>query len=291
MLHTLKNGILTVEINDRGAELFSVRRDGCEYLWQGDPAYWAGRAPNLFPICGRLYEGVYTWESKTYEMILHGFAKVSDFRPVRISDAEMRFVLESDAETKKSYPFDFVFTVSYRLNGNRLETELSVVNTDEGILPFAWGAHPGFNVPLGGEGDFSDYVLEFSEPCSPDELIFSDDLHLNTGKKRAYPLEGGRRLPLSHRIFDTDALFLSRVADTVTLKSEKSARYVTFHYPEFPYLGIWHAPKSDAPYVCIEPWCGLPAYHEVTDDFATKSDMFRILPGESKTARYEITFG
>ena len=28
MLHTLKNGILTVEINDRGAELFSVKRDG-----------------------------------------------------------------------------------------------------------------------------------------------------------------------------------------------------------------------------------------------------------------------
>ena len=60
MEYVLKNGTLTATVESYGAELRSVVKDGAEYLWQGDPAYWAGRAPVLFPICGRLVEGKYT---------------------------------------------------------------------------------------------------------------------------------------------------------------------------------------------------------------------------------------
>ena len=58
-----------------------------------------------------------------------------------------------------------------------------------------------------------------------------------------------------------------------------------------PYLGLWHAQKSEAPYVCIEPWCGLPSFDGEVDDFTQKCDMFRIPAGEEKTVRYAVTFG
>lgn len=75
MLYTIFNDFIEVTISDVGAELQSIRSksDGTEYLWQGNPEFWAGRAYNLFPICGRLTEGRYTFEGKTYEMNLHGF--------------------------------------------------------------------------------------------------------------------------------------------------------------------------------------------------------------------------
>ena len=49
----LKSDYLQVEFQSLGGALSSIKdKDGVEYLWQGDPAYWSGQAPVLFPICG-----------------------------------------------------------------------------------------------------------------------------------------------------------------------------------------------------------------------------------------------
>ena len=65
---TLKNKDLTVTVNELGAELKSVRCDGMEYLWNGDPAFWSGTAPMLFPICGTLKEDRFTYQGKEIHM-------------------------------------------------------------------------------------------------------------------------------------------------------------------------------------------------------------------------------
>ena len=63
MIYYIENEYLRVGVSSLGAELMSiVKRDGeIEYLWQGDKKYWGGRAPNMFPICGRLFEGKYKY--------------------------------------------------------------------------------------------------------------------------------------------------------------------------------------------------------------------------------------
>lgn len=289
MQYILKNDQLTVTLSDHGAEMTSVKRGSCEYVWQGDPTYWSGQAPLLFPICGRLFEQTYTYEGNTYRQGTHGFVRASDFEVLSATDTEIVFVLKANDETHANYPFDFELTVTYRLEGSCLTTTADIRNTGNEILPATFGGHPGFNVPLDGNGDFSDYYLEFGEACSPDEILMTPTCFL-TGKRRAYPLTDGKRLPLSHDLFAIDAIFMSRIADTVTLKSEKSARSVTLRYPDMPYLGIWHAPRTDAPYVCIEPWCGLPAYDQTIEDFSEKPDMFRICPGDTKTVSFSVSF-
>ena len=35
-METLSNSVLTVQIAEHGAELQSIKKDGKEYLWQGD---------------------------------------------------------------------------------------------------------------------------------------------------------------------------------------------------------------------------------------------------------------
>ena len=67
MIHTISNDRLTVQINEKGAELWSIRSaDGTEYLWQGDPRYWSDRALNLFPQIGLCTDDRYTVDGKTY---------------------------------------------------------------------------------------------------------------------------------------------------------------------------------------------------------------------------------
>ena len=55
MVH-LRNELLAIEVSELGAELQSIKavENNVEYLWQGDPDIWSGRAPILFPIVGAL---------------------------------------------------------------------------------------------------------------------------------------------------------------------------------------------------------------------------------------------
>ena len=57
MVIELKSEQLRVQFNSFGGALSSIKdAEGLEYLWQGDPTYWSGQAPVLFPICGSLRE-------------------------------------------------------------------------------------------------------------------------------------------------------------------------------------------------------------------------------------------
>ena len=289
MIYTLKHDLLKIEVSDLGGELQSVKGNGCEYLWQGDPTYWTGRAPLLFPICGRFFGGKYTYAGKTYEMGTHGFLRHSLLSLVSNSDEELVLNLCANEETRKQYPFDFSFTVTYTLSGNRLTISATVENTGKEVLPFAFGGHPGFNVPLDGKSDFSDWYLDFSKPCTPNELIFSDTC-FDTGRTRLYALKDDQRLPLRHSLFDIDGVFLSGTPGQVRLKSDVSDRSVTLFYPDFPYLGLWHKPRSEAPYVCIEPWCGLPSPDGKIEALEKKTNVFRLASGEGKSLAFAIEF-
>ena len=285
----LKNELLTVTLSTKGAELISVKRGDCEYIWQGDPTFWSGQAPLMFPICGRFFETSYSHAGKTYQMGTHGFLRSSETELIEASDTEATFALSANDSTRAQYPFDFALTVTYRLQGERLSVLMTVRNTGDEVLPATVGGHPGFNVPLDGTGGFGDWYLEFCEACSPDEVLMTPTCFL-TGKRRGYPLQDGKRLPLSHDLFAVDAIFLSRISDSVTLKSQTGKRSVTLHYPQMPYLGIWHAPRTEAPYVCIEPWCGLPAYDQTVEEIGEKPDMFRLEPGTQKEVAFSIEF-
>ena len=54
MLYTIENKLLKTAVDTSGAQMQSLysKVTATEYLWQGDAAYWSGRAYNLFPIIG-----------------------------------------------------------------------------------------------------------------------------------------------------------------------------------------------------------------------------------------------
>ena len=79
---TLSNSDLKVNVAAHGAELQNIICDGKEYLWQGDAKYWGRRSPVLFPIVGRLYDGVSKYKGGEIRMGQHGFARDMEFEVV-----------------------------------------------------------------------------------------------------------------------------------------------------------------------------------------------------------------
>ncbi len=288
MIYTLKSKKLTVEVDTLGAQIMSVSDGECEYIWQGNPTYWANRTPLMFPICGRFYDAKYTYAGKEYEMGTHGFARACNFEVESVTETTIVLSLTENEETLKQYPFAFKLVVSYTLEENKISSTATIINTDTKTLIATFGAHPGFNVPL-DSGNFEDWYVEFPEDCTPNEVLQTPAGHA-LGKRAAYEISDSRKINLRHSLFDIDSIFLDHVPSSATLKSDKSSRSVTLNYPDMPFLGIWHKPQSDAPYVCIEPWCSFASYHEELAALETKADMFHILPSKSKSVNYEMIF-
>lgn len=287
MIYHLSNTELTVSVSDLGAELTSIcGKDGTEYLWQGDPAYWGGQSPWLFPICGRLWEGRYTFRGKNYEMNLHGFARKTVFSVAEHTDTSLTMALSESPETLAQYPFPFTLTVTYRLEGNALLAKAEIKNTGSEIMPASFGFHPGFRVPL-GKGGFEDWRLVFGKACHPKKILLSPACFV-TDEREPLPLTEDRVLPLCHGLFDNDAIFVEDMADRITLESDKDPHRVTVCYHGAPYLGFWHTPHTEAPFVCIEPWYGLPSTHGIVDDFETKANCFRLSPGQTKECLFDL---
>lgn len=275
MLNVIENEKLKVSIDTIGAELKSiVSSDGTEYLWQGDPSYWNGQAPNLFPYIARMTEGKYTFKDNTYEMGIHGFAKSTEFAVENQTKEKIIFSIEENEATLVQYPFAFKFSVIYELIKNKLEVTYRVENKNSESMFFAVGGHPGFNVPLEGL-DFEDYYLEFAKTSEVKRIEFSPDCFV-TGNRPAFEMVDGVKIPMKHSMFDEDAIVLTDVSKEVTLKSDKGNKGVRVGYPDMKFIGFWHMPKTDAPYVCIEPWSALPSRKDVIEELDKQPDMIEL---------------
>lgn len=289
MLYTIDNEQLSLTVDTLGAQMMSLRlSDGVEYLWQGKPAYWSDRAPVLFPFIGRLTNNSYSYCGKVFPMKIHGFAGETDFLPEEQNSERLVLKMESSDETKIKYPFDFSLKITYALQGNTVQVSYEVKNLGDKTIPFAIGGHPGFNVPLLSNERFEDYELEFSCVCQPDRVGFTPAVYLS-GQDIAYPLEDGKKISLKHELFDEDAVILKNMARGVTLRSKLSGRGVCVSYPYMPYLGIWHMPNTDAPYICIEPWSSLPSRQDVVEELSCKSDLIQLSPDETYKNTWTIT--
>ena len=289
MIYQIENEYLSVQVNDEGAQLWSVKskKTGVEYLWQGDKAYWGGRAYNLFPFIGRMPEMIYTYAGQTYPLRTHGLARYFTFTLEKQTDDCLVFSFTDSEETKKEYPFSFLFRVIFTLNGVALTTRYEATNTDDREMLCAFGGHPGINVPFGA-GEFEDYYLDFEKQTPVLRQLFDESDRYAAGKAVPYNLVDGVKLPLRHELFDHDAVVLENSSGVVHVRSDKERRYVTMRYEEYPYIGFWHMCKTDAPYVCLEPWSAMPGLAGKTVALEEKADLTRVSPNATKSISFTL---
>lgn len=274
MIHYIENDYLKIGVKEYGCELTSVilKENGEEYLWQGDGKYWTGQSPILFPIVGRLIEDSYYLDGKKYIMPKHGFARKMPWSFGGADEGSMFFILTQTEETLAMYPYNFTIKVTFTLDGNALEVTHEIKNENESVMYASLGAHPAFNCQIGDR-------LVFSENETLDTVRI--DLVNSLRLPELVPvLKDERVITITEDIFNEDALIFSGVkSEAVTLESDSHSRKVIFHLNNAPWLGIWA--KPGAPYVCIEPWCGVNDSTEKKEDFSQKDAINAIPAGES----------
>ncbi|MBR0333031.1 MAG: hypothetical protein IIX20_05900, partial [Alistipes sp.] len=86
---------------------------------------------------------------------------------------------------------------------------------------------------------------------------------------------------LHHDMFDEDAIILTDMPRQITLGSDKGSKKVIVTYPGMDYLGLWHMPHTDAPYICIEPWSSLPSRKGVIEALEKQENLISLGAGES----------
>lgn len=229
---TIKNASASVTCQTHGAELLSYRTAaGKEYMWQKDPAYWAKTSPVLFPYIGAVPETV-TIHGKAYGIPRHGFVKDADFEVAEQGGDYVILRTGTNGFTASVYPYDFTFTVTFRLTGPTLHVTYGVENKSSEEMPFLIGGHPAFFCPMEEGEHFTEYMLHFEDEEIP-------DLHLQ------YPM------------FDNDAILYENLKHrTVKLIHQCTNKGIRFDFPDYLSVAFWTPIKKDAPFLCIEPWCG-----------------------------------
>lgn len=284
---TITNDFLEATINEKGAELVSLRANEIEYIWQADPQYWGRHAPILFPFVGRLKDNQYSYQGKTYPIGQHGFARDKEFKVLEQTKEKVTLVLTSDEETKKVYPFDFSLTVSYEIWGEGVRIRFDVENTGEEEMIFALGGHPAFNIPLTDELQFDDYFIAFS-PQKSRVKIPLDGPFTNLDQKTIG--QTNTNIQLSRGLFKEDALiYETKGLNAYTLGSEESSHSVTLAYNNIPYVGLWSPYPAEAPFVCIEPWWGFADTVDSNGRLEDKEGMNRLAGNEHFKTEFSIT--
>ncbi len=281
---TLKNEKLTVKIAKHGAEIKSIIKGGKELMWSADPKFWASSAPIMFPICGGLKGGKYELDGKTYEMSKHGFAKLSDFKVENIGDTSATMLLCDNETTRAVYPYAFEFRAKFDLEGDSLHITYEATNNDKKVMYCTFGAHEAYACPEGVDA----YDIVFPERETLSAYALNGDLLTDYTKEI---IKDSNVLPLKDSYFYLDALVFkdlkSRSAALVHRESGKTVAKVDFE--GFSYFLLWH--KFTAPYICIEPWCGIQDIAGTSYDISKKEGMTALAPGKTFSRTHTITVG
>ena len=281
MKTSIKNSVLTAEINHLGAELCSLKdNDNREYIWEGKPEVWGKHSPILFPIVGTLKNDSYDYNDTTFHLSRHGFARDMEFKLIEKTENSATFSLQFSKETLKIYPFEFELQIIYTLNENRLIIEYKVINDSNLKLPFSIGGHPAFAIP----NQFENYSIEFEKQESLQFYLLENNLISNETKSLEL---NDKKVALNYELFQNDALIFKTLKSNSVTILENDKPFLKLNFDDFPSLGIWT--KVNAPFLCIEPWFGYSDTTESSGDLFDKEGIVVLEPKQTFKSHYTIT--
>jgi galactose mutarotase-like enzyme len=306
--YIIKNEELVVTVNSFGAELSSIKdaKTDWEYLWCGNAKYWNRQSPVLFPIVGILKDKTMRLNGNEYSMGQHGFARDNEFVLESQTDDEIWFEFSSNDETLSMYPFKFKLHIGYKLTGRKLEVLWRVENKNEVTMPFSIGGHPAFYYPNDtAQSDMNnsnfnnedskkvnyEYYVQFD---TNKDLIYGE-IDMNSGCivksiEHTLELDEDGIFKIDEHTFDNDALVFehSDVKKVSLLHTDKTP-YITMEF-DMPLFALWSPTKKNAPFMCIEPWCGRCDSTDFTGEFDEKEYINVIEADEEFNQKYIINF-
>ena len=274
---------LRCSVNALGAQLWRIGDvQGRDWLWNGDPAWWNGRAPILFPIVGMLRDGRYQFDGQSYALEKHGFARRRQFEVADSSASAVTLQLVADDATRAVYPFDFRLILRFEATGRTVKVDAIVSNEGGGPMPFSFGFHPALRWPLPG-GTRQGATLGFD--CPEHGAVWRMNGDGLIDRSEPSPAVSGS-LTLRDDLFTDDAMIFRCVSSRgATFDCHGASARI--EWQELPDLGLWT--KPGAPYLCVEPWQGFNDPEGFDGDLTQKPGIVTLAPGADWTARLAIS--
>lgn len=301
----LSNDFFQATISSNGAQLLSFKNlsTDVEYIWNGNPQVWKFRAPILFPIVSRLKDGYYLWQEKKYPLTNHGFARDLEHTLVESSATRVLWRLTDCEYTRKLFPWPFVLETEYRLEGSTLVFYTTVTNSGQEELSFSIGSHTGLVYPWSGSSK-DDFAIRFEQQELPDFVqVSADGFPLGSWqtegngqsqKKRfvprtiPYPYIKSGQIRLQDGFFAGGHILTNFTSRWVALENTATGEAVKVNTAGYPYLVLWQSPSDQHPFLCIEPWYGLPDFADTSHQWEEKPALVSLQSGKSFTTNQSL---
>lgn len=285
-LYTIKNELLSAQIQSKGAELKSLKKSEKEYMWSANPKYWSRVSPILFPFIGKTNNMQYYVDSKCYPMTAHGFARDMEFSLANQTENEIWFYIQSDENTFNKFPFEFRLEIGYKLTNDTLEIMWRVINPSNEILPFSIGGHPAFICPPDSSCNQSECYLKFdrydnlkSTKISENGLAVDEYISINTEK--GY-------INITKELKDLQTVvFENNQCNEISLCTKDKKPYVSVSF-DSPVVALWTPTEKNAPFFCIEPWYGVCDRDGYIGDIKDRPFQNLLNPYSTFNANYKI---
>lgn len=249
---TLEAGGLRIRILRRGAEVFSLEKDGVGFLHRDGVAEapasgWANHATVMGYFLHRLWNEESTYRGKTIRGRNHGFLRHFEFgEPERLADG-LLYRVPADRVPRAAYPLRVSFALAYRLVRGALRVEFCFTNEEPELdAHVSFGLHPGFAVSSLASAEIVFPPGRYVRHLAPGNFL--------DGRTEVLDFDGGRFPYPKDGLPGSFLIGIDGVPDR-RFALEDSGRGLAFDFSEAPYLTFW----SDADdFVCIEPCWGLP---------------------------------
>lgn len=223
--------------------------------------------PILFPFPNRIRAGRFEWKGRQYNLCesdaatdgngnaIHGFCLD---QPWRVTDRGNQhvvgeFQLSVDAPQRRDlWPADFSIQIRYALNGATLRADVRIANPDNVSLPFGFGTHPYFRLPLAAESDPSHCLIEAS---AAEQWELTDCLP--TGSRQPVPSDKDLREGARYSELQLDDVLTGLQPEggrhEFLIIDERAGLQVSQRCdPAFRELVVYTPPGRNA--VCLEPY-------------------------------------
>ena len=254
---TISNESLALTIDIQGAETRSLKdvHTGTEYLWQGDPEFWTGTNPILFPACGGCWNGTYHHGGREYAMPKHGFVRKQPWTVAQQTDDSVTLAYTPTAEELEQFPFPCRISVTYQLVGRKMLAQFAVENLGESTMYFQMGGHPGLNLPdYDANRPISGYIALEGQPES---VLRATTQGCTEPERFPFPQERPGYVPICVDTFANEALIFDNHQITAATIHRTDGTPLARVESSAPAWLFWAPQGQHAPFVCAEPWYGL----------------------------------
>jgi aldose 1-epimerase len=238
------------------------------------------RGANLFPFPGRIKNGTYNFQGKTYhlskndpshEHALHGYIYYEKFEIVRVETSEEKGLLETlfkEDGSVLAYPFKFEISVEFQLKETGFSCITRIENTGKDPMPLGQGWHPYFKTMGKTEKMFlqlpSIQYLELDQDLCPTGIIKDMDKFRESDKIGQESLDTVfvlKKVPGISKTYLRDPDYTKKV---VLWQETGEMKY--------NYLTVYTPPERDS--IALEPWTCPP------DVFNNEIDLITLDPGK-----------